>query len=116
MPLYSYECTNCGVVFERQQKFTDKPIKRCPECGKNTVRRVIQPAGIIFKGSGWYKTDSRSSSSDSGSSSSSKSKKSSAKTESKPDSKPETKAADSSSTPASSSSTSSKSSSSSDSD
>ncbi|MBM4425568.1 MAG: zinc ribbon domain-containing protein [Chloroflexi bacterium] len=63
MPLYSYECGNCGVQFERMQKFADKPIKRCPECSKNSVKRIIQPAGIIFKGSGWYKTDSRSSSS-----------------------------------------------------
>lgn len=63
MPLYSYACGNCGVQFERLQKFTDKPIKRCPECSKSSVKRVIQPAGIIFKGSGWYKTDSRSSSS-----------------------------------------------------
>lgn len=106
MPLYAYECTNCGVNFERQQKFTDNPIKRCPECGKNTVRRVIQPAGIIFKGSGWYKTDSRSSSSDSSSSSSSsKSKKSSDKSESKSESKSETKStetksSESSATPA----------------
>ncbi|MEK6573541.1 MAG: zinc ribbon domain-containing protein [Chloroflexota bacterium] len=63
MPLYAYECGSCGVKFERMQKFTDKPIKRCPECSKNSVERVIQPSGIIFKGSGWYKTDSRSSSS-----------------------------------------------------
>lgn len=63
MPLYSYKCDNCGVQYEKLQKFTDKPTKRCPECNKNTARRVIQPAGIIFKGSGWYKTDSRSSSS-----------------------------------------------------
>jgi putative FmdB family regulatory protein len=119
MPLYAYECTNCGVAFERQQKFTDNPIKRCPECGKNAVRRVIQPSGIIFKGSGWYKTDSRSSSSES--SSTPKAKKSSAKTdgksESKTESKTETKSSDSSSTPAApAASTSSKSSSSSDSD
>lgn len=62
MPLYTYQCSNCGVHFERMQKFTDPPIKRCPECNKSTVKRVIQPAGIIFKGSGWYKTDHRSSS------------------------------------------------------
>lgn len=105
MPLYTYQCDNCGVVFERQQKFDDKPIKRCPECGKSTVRRVIQPAGIIFKGSGWYKTDSRSSSSStiSSGSSSKSSKKSEAKSEggaseSKSESKPsESKSSSSSS-------------------
>ncbi len=101
MPLYTYQCENCGVVFERQQKFDDKPIKRCPECNKSTVRRVIQPAGIIFKGSGWYKTDSRSSSSSTVSSSSSKNKKTEAKSEgsaseSKPsESKTESKASES---------------------
>ncbi len=107
MPLYTYECENCGVVFERQQKFTDKPIKRCPECSKNTVRRVIQPAGIIFKGSGWYKTDSRSSSTDTSSGSSSKSKKSETKSESKTETKTdkaETKSSESKSSSSSSSS------------
>lgn len=69
MPLYTYECTNCGVIFERRQKFTDAPIKRCPECSKNKVRKVIQPTGIIFKGTGWYKTDSRPASTEGGSSS-----------------------------------------------
>ncbi len=79
MPLYTYQCTNCGVHFERMQKFTDQPIKRCPECNKSTVRRVIQPAGIIFKGSGWYKTDSRSASSATIPSKSKKSEKSESK-------------------------------------
>ena len=85
MPLYTYECNNCGVVFERLQKFTDKPIKRCPECNKTSIKKVIQPAGIIFKGSGWYKTDSRSASSTTPSASTSKTKKSDAKTETKTD-------------------------------
>ncbi len=57
MPLYAYKCDNCGVQFDRMQKFSDKPIKRCPECSKSTVRRVIQPSGIIFKGSGFYVND-----------------------------------------------------------
>jgi putative FmdB family regulatory protein len=91
MPLYTYECTNCGVVFERQQKFTDAPVKRCPECNKSAIKKIIQPAGIIFKGSGWYKTDSRSSST----STSTPSKKSPAKSESKGESKTEAKPADS---------------------
>jgi putative FmdB family regulatory protein len=82
MPLYTYQCDNCGVQFEQIQKFTDKPIKRCPECNKSAVRRLIQPAGIIFKGSGWYKTDNRSSSSASSSSTPSTSKDSKAETKS----------------------------------
>ena len=79
MPLYAYKCDNCGVQFDRMQKFSDKPIKRCPECSKSAVRRVIQPSGIVFKGSGWYKTDSRSSSSASVPAPSTKAKKTDSK-------------------------------------
>lgn len=62
MPTYAYRCESCGVEFERFQKFSEKPLSRCPEChGK--VRRVPQATGIVFKGSGWYVTDSKSSSS-----------------------------------------------------
>lgn len=56
MPTYDYVCTACGHSFERFQKFSDEPVKVCPECG-GVVRRVIHSAGIIFKGSGWYITD-----------------------------------------------------------
>jgi putative FmdB family regulatory protein len=60
MPTYSYECQACGTKFEQYQKFTDEAITKCPKCKKNKVRRVFSPAAIVFKGSGWYKTDSRS--------------------------------------------------------
>ncbi|GAB4557624.1 MAG: zinc ribbon domain-containing protein [Anaerolineae bacterium] len=59
MPLYEYECEACGVRFERVQSFSEEPLKTCPECG-GAVHRVIYPVGIIFKGSGFYVTDSRS--------------------------------------------------------
>jgi putative FmdB family regulatory protein len=62
MPTYSYRCNDCGVEFERVQKFSDKPLTRCPEC-KGRVRRVPQATGIVFKGSGWYINDSKGSSS-----------------------------------------------------
>lgn len=62
MPIYLYRCENCGVQFERQQKFTDQPLTRCPECNKKTLHKVYTPVGIIFKGSGFYSTDNRSSS------------------------------------------------------
>jgi putative FmdB family regulatory protein len=62
MPIYSYKCDKCGARFDRMQKFTDKPLTRCPEC-RGPVKRLIQPAGIVFKGSGWYITDSKKSSS-----------------------------------------------------
>jgi putative FmdB family regulatory protein len=56
MPIYEYECQTCGVHFERKQKVTDDPMQDCPECG-GKVRKLFFPVGIIFKGSGWYKTD-----------------------------------------------------------
>ena len=62
MPLYEYKCQECGLRFERRQSFSDEPVKICPECGGEVVR-LIQPAGIIFKGSGFYVTDHRSKSS-----------------------------------------------------
>jgi len=60
MPIYTYRCESCGVQFERHQSFNDEPLKRCPECSKNSLRKVLTPAGIIFKGSGWYATDHKS--------------------------------------------------------
>ncbi len=60
MPIYTYRCENCGVQFERQQKFSDQPLTRCPECNKKTLRKVYTPVGIVFKGSGFYATDHRS--------------------------------------------------------
>jgi putative FmdB family regulatory protein len=56
MPRYEYECDACGIRFERIQHFRDEPLKDCPECGFS-VHRVLQPVGIIFKGSGFYVTD-----------------------------------------------------------
>ena len=63
MPVYAYRCENCGVQFERMQRFSDDPVSVCPECEQQAVRRMIQPAGIIFKGSGWYVKDSKASNS-----------------------------------------------------
>lgn len=60
MPVYSYRCTNCGFVFDQQQKFSDANLTRCPECSKKTLQKVFQPVGIVFKGSGFYSTDHRS--------------------------------------------------------
>jgi putative FmdB family regulatory protein len=62
MPVYTYRCENCGVQFERHQSFNDLPLKSCPECRKKTLRKVIGPTRIIFKGSGFYATDHKSSS------------------------------------------------------
>jgi putative FmdB family regulatory protein len=58
MPVYEYACKSCGHRFDLKQSFHDEPVATCPECGAH-VQRVLHPAGIIFKGSGWYITDSR---------------------------------------------------------
>lgn len=72
MPIYEYECEVCRVHFERKQGWHDQPVQVCPECG-GKVRKLIFPVGIIFKGSGFYKTDNASSSSSSSSQSESSS-------------------------------------------
>ena len=61
MPTYSYACTGCGHAFDIRQSFTDDSLTVCPDCGETTLRKVIHPVGIAFKGSGFYKTDSRAS-------------------------------------------------------
>jgi putative FmdB family regulatory protein len=61
MPTYDYECQKCQHTWELFQPITAKPVKKCPECGKSSARRVIGPgAAILFKGSGFYLTDYRS--------------------------------------------------------
>src|SRR2546425_11342181 len=60
MPTYEYKCSACGHTFERFQSMSADPIKRCPQCGKAKVKRLIGTgAGLIFKGSGFYITDYR---------------------------------------------------------
>ena len=61
MPTYDYRCAACGHKFEKFQKITDGAIRKCPECGRLKVRRLLGTgAGEIFKGSGFYQTDYRS--------------------------------------------------------
>lgn len=60
MPVYTYRCDNCGSQFERQQSYEETPLKRCPECHKHTLKKVISAVGVVFKGSGFYATDHRS--------------------------------------------------------
>jgi putative FmdB family regulatory protein len=62
MPVYTYRCESCGVQFERHQSFHDAPLTTCPECRKKSLKKVITPTRIIFKGSGFYATDHRSAS------------------------------------------------------
>ena len=63
MPTYEYECKSCSHRFEIFQNMSDQPLKICPKCGKNVRRLIGGGAGIIFKGSGFYITDSKKSSS-----------------------------------------------------
>jgi len=60
MPIYEYECEQCSMRFERLQRMADATLTDCPECNGH-VHRVMQPVGVIFKGSGFYQTDYRSS-------------------------------------------------------
>jgi putative FmdB family regulatory protein len=56
MPLYEYQCKKCGHRFEKIQKFSDKMVKKCPDCG-GVVEQMISAPAVQFKGSGWYVTD-----------------------------------------------------------
>src|SRR5713226_6410532 len=60
LPTNTYTCTACNDHVEKRQSFTDPPLTTCAQCG-GTLRKIIHPVGIVFKGSGWYVTDSRSS-------------------------------------------------------
>jgi len=87
MPLYEYECEKCGHRFEKIQKFSDKMLKKCPECGGRIEQMISAPA-VQFKGSGWYVTDyankSQSPSSDGGKDSKDSKKEDKSKSESSP--------------------------------
>lgn len=76
MPTYQYQCTECGEGLEAVQKFTDDALTECPSC-QGRLKKVFSAVGIVFKGSGFYRNDSRGSSSSSSPASSSKSSSSS---------------------------------------
>ncbi|MGV9806200.1 FmdB family zinc ribbon protein [Micromonospora chersina] len=75
MPTYQYACTACGHQLEAVQSFSDAPLTECPAC-EGRLRKVFNSVGIVFKGSGFYRTDSRSSGSESATSTASKPAKS----------------------------------------
>jgi putative FmdB family regulatory protein len=60
MPFYEYQCTSCGHHTEVLQKITDAPLKKCPECGKSALRKLMSAPVFRLKGSGWYETDFKS--------------------------------------------------------
>ncbi|WP_405934671.1 FmdB family transcriptional regulator [Streptomyces longwoodensis] len=102
MPTYQYQCTECGEGLEAVQKFTDDALTECPNCG-GRLKKVFSAVGIVFKGSGFYRNDSRGSSSSSAPASS----KSSTTSSSSSSSAPTSSSSDSSSSSGSSSSSSS---------
>jgi len=110
VPTYQYSCTECGERIEAVQKFTDEPLQVCSACG-GKLRKVFSPVGIVFKGSGFYRNDSRSGTKDkalNGSGSSSDTKKDSGSADSgSSDSKKSEKKADAGTSSSSSSSSSS---------
>lgn len=57
MPIYEYECKDCGHQMEAIQKISDAPLSVCPECGKNGLQKQISASGFRLKGGGWYETD-----------------------------------------------------------
>jgi len=57
MPIYEYQCTACGFQKEMLQKISDEPLKICPECGKETMQKMVTAAAFRLKGGGWYETD-----------------------------------------------------------
>jgi putative FmdB family regulatory protein len=60
MPTYSYRCDCCGHEFDQRQKFSDPNLVQCPNCDEGCLRRVYKPARVVFKGSGFYVTDNKS--------------------------------------------------------
>ncbi|WP_189934759.1 FmdB family zinc ribbon protein [Streptomyces aurantiogriseus] len=86
MPTYQYQCTECGEGLEAVQKFTDDALTECPNCG-GRLKKVFSAVGIVFKGSGFYRNDSRGSSSSSSPSSSKSSTSSASSSSSSSDTK-----------------------------
>ncbi|HEX6499616.1 MAG TPA: FmdB family zinc ribbon protein [Micromonosporaceae bacterium] len=79
MPTYQYACTACGHQLEAVQSFADEPLTECPAC-EGRLRKLFSSVGVVFKGSGFYRTDSRAGNGANGSGNGSKSEKASAST------------------------------------
>lgn len=57
MPIYEYQCENCGEVTEAIQKFSDAPLTDCDDCGESALKKLLSAPGFRLKGGGWYETD-----------------------------------------------------------
>ncbi len=93
MPTYEYACSTCDVTHEVQQKMTDPSLTVCPDCGESTLRKLFTGVGIHFKGSGFYRTDSRDAKSSTSSTSTTTTKESSGSSSGSPSSTPTTASA-----------------------
>jgi putative FmdB family regulatory protein len=60
MPIYEYQCTECGFQLEVLQKINDDPLRDCPQCGKPAMKKMVSAAAFRLKGGGWYETDFKS--------------------------------------------------------
>src|SRR5712675_1067039 len=60
MPFYEYECSNCKFYSELMQRISDPPLRKCPSCGKNTMKKLVSAPNFRLKGGGWYETDFKS--------------------------------------------------------
>ena len=60
MPIYEYQCEKCEHEFDTLQKLSEKPLKKCPECGTMSLTKLVSAAGFRLKGGGWYETDFKS--------------------------------------------------------
>jgi putative FmdB family regulatory protein len=90
MPFYEYECPNCGFRDEVLQKINDKPLKKCPSCGKSGLKKLMSAPVFRLKGSGWYETDFKGDKENKRNLAGAE--KDESKSEAKPDAKPEAKA------------------------
>jgi putative FmdB family regulatory protein len=57
MPIYEYQCEACGHILETLQKISDEPLTKCPECGKDALKKLVSASAFRLKGGGWYETD-----------------------------------------------------------
>ncbi|MGH8286147.1 MAG: FmdB family zinc ribbon protein, partial [Steroidobacteraceae bacterium] len=60
MPFYEYECSSCKFYLEVMQKISESPLRKCPSCGKNTLKKLVSAPAFRLKGEGWYETDFKS--------------------------------------------------------
>lgn len=102
VPTYQYACTACGHQLEAVQSFSDDPLSECPEC-EGRLRKVFSAVGVVFKGSGFYRTDSRNGAKTGAGKPAEAAPKSETKSETRSESKTETKSSDSSSSSSSAS-------------